>query len=215
MMQTAARGKACWRGWLASPARRLPSISERPGGRQTTSQFRRDAGRGAGHRRPQRGRQDHAVRNDLRPQPGDLGRDHLRRARHHPPLAGSGLPRRHRPDLSAQCRLRQPHGPRERDGGGPIFGREKRAFPGLRSAGRWRHRSRRRWRSSACRAGASEIAEKLPVVDRKLLMLAGALATDPRLLLMDEPVGGLNPKEMDQVMAAVRSGSPGAASRWC
>ena len=43
------------------------------------------------------------------------------------------------------------------------------------------------------------------MLDRKLLMLASALATAPKLLLMDEPVGGLNPKEIDQMMALVRS----------
>ncbi len=32
-------------------------------------------------------------------------------------------------------------------------------------------------------------------MDRKLLMLAGAMATRPKLLLMDEPVGGLKPQE--------------------
>jgi len=35
-------------------------------------------------------------------------------------------------------------------------------------------------------------------------MLAGALATRPRLLLLDEPVGGLSPREIDQMMAVVR-----------
>ncbi|QEX15095.1 ABC transporter ATP-binding protein [Hypericibacter terrae] len=49
------------------------------------------------------------------------------------------------------------------------------------------------------------ITGQLPVLDRKLLMLAGAIATSPKLLLMDEPVGGLNPKEIDQMMALVRS----------
>ena len=42
------------------------------------------------------------------------------------------------------------------------------------------------------------------MLDRKLLMLAGAIATRPKLLLMDEPVGGLSPKEIDHMMEAVR-----------
>ena len=48
------------------------------------------------------------------------------------------------------------------------------------------------------------IAGELPVLDRKLLMLAGAIATQPKLLLMDEPVGGLSPKEIDHMMETVR-----------
>jgi branched-chain amino acid transport system ATP-binding protein len=45
----------------------------------------------------------------------------------------------------------------------------------------------------------------LPVLDRKLLMLASAVATEPRLLLMDEPVGGLNAAEIDRMMTLVQS----------
>lgn len=47
------------------------------------------------------------------------------------------------------------------------------------------------------------IARDLPVLDRKLLMLASAVATEPKLLLIDEPVGGLNPHEVDDVMEIV------------
>jgi len=46
-------------------------------------------------------------------------------------------------------------------------------------------------------------AASLPVLDRKLLMLASALAAQPRILLLDEPVGGLNPSEMDRFGAQV------------
>ena len=35
-------------------------------------------------------------------------------------------------------------------------------------------------------------------------MIASAIATDPKLLLMDEPVGGLNPEEIDSIMSLVR-----------
>lgn len=51
---------------------------------------------------------------------------------------------------------------------------------------------------------ANEIASTLNLVDQKLLMIAGALATSPRILMMDEPVGGLVPQEIDRVEAVVR-----------
>ncbi len=51
---------------------------------------------------------------------------------------------------------------------------------------------------------ADAVAGALPVLDRKLLMLAGAMATRPKLLLMDEPVGGLTSAETDLMMETVR-----------
>ncbi|MBT6441226.1 MAG: ABC transporter ATP-binding protein [Rhodospirillaceae bacterium] len=48
------------------------------------------------------------------------------------------------------------------------------------------------------------IAREVPVLDRKLLMLASAIATEPKLLLIDEPVGGLTPHEIDHVMEILR-----------
>lgn len=50
---------------------------------------------------------------------------------------------------------------------------------------------------------AGEEVRNLPVFDRKLLMLAGAVVTDPSLLLMDEPVGGLTPGETDHFIGLV------------
>jgi branched-chain amino acid transport system ATP-binding protein len=46
-------------------------------------------------------------------------------------------------------------------------------------------------------------ASRLPVIDRKRVMIAAALATRPACLLMDEPVGGLNPKEVEEMMGLV------------
>ncbi len=43
----------------------------------------------------------------------------------------------------------------------------------------------------------------LKIYDKKLTMLAAALATKPKLLLLDEPVGGLSPIEADEFIALV------------
>jgi branched-chain amino acid transport system ATP-binding protein len=47
-------------------------------------------------------------------------------------------------------------------------------------------------------------ASLLSVSERKRLMLATALATQPSLLLLDEPVGGLNRQERDDMIEFVR-----------
>lgn len=48
------------------------------------------------------------------------------------------------------------------------------------------------------------LASSLSVFERKRLMLATALATQPRLLLLDEPVGGLNRTEREGMVQYVR-----------
>jgi branched-chain amino acid transport system ATP-binding protein len=49
------------------------------------------------------------------------------------------------------------------------------------------------------------VAGKLPVLARKRLMLATALATKPGLLMLDEPFGGLNPGERGQMIELIRN----------
>jgi branched-chain amino acid transport system ATP-binding protein len=47
-------------------------------------------------------------------------------------------------------------------------------------------------------------ASQLTVSERKRLMLATALSTRPKLLMLDEPVGGLNRTERDEMVELVR-----------
>lgn len=84
-----------------------------------------------------------------------------------------------------------------------TFGREARFFPGFRHARAAAEQAEEALVFAGLTEGRDRIAENLPVLDRKLLMIAGALATKPRLLLMDEPVGGLTPTEIDRVVAVV------------
>src|SRR6267143_4566254 len=49
------------------------------------------------------------------------------------------------------------------------------------------------------------LAGQLTVLARKRLMLATALAMRPQLLLLDEPVGGLNPAERTEMIGLIRS----------
>ncbi|MFX0197493.1 MAG: ABC transporter ATP-binding protein [Candidatus Hodarchaeota archaeon] len=49
----------------------------------------------------------------------------------------------------------------------------------------------------------NEIAGKLPYGLQKKLALAIAMGSDPRLLLLDEPLTGLNPAEVDEMMILI------------
>lgn len=48
------------------------------------------------------------------------------------------------------------------------------------------------------------LAKNLTIADRKRLELARALATQPRLLLLDEVMAGLNPSEVNDVLSLLR-----------
>ena len=47
--------------------------------------------------------------------------------------------------------------------------------------------------------------DELPFGTRKRVELARALASEPRLLLLDEPAGGLNHEEVEQLRALILS----------
>jgi len=84
-----------------------------------------------------------------------------------------------------------------------YFGRRNRGTPGLALDADTRRQTAAALEMVGLAGKREEIARRLPVLDRKLLMLAGALATDPKLLLLDEPVGGLNPAEIDHVVTII------------
>jgi branched-chain amino acid transport system ATP-binding protein len=46
---------------------------------------------------------------------------------------------------------------------------------------------------------AAELASSLPLGEQKLLEVARALATEPKILLLDEPAGGLNTRETEDL----------------
>ena len=50
---------------------------------------------------------------------------------------------------------------------------------------------------------AGHLAKNLPYGDQRLLEIARALATTPRLLLLDEPSAGMNPREADNLTAFI------------
>ena len=53
------------------------------------------------------------------------------------------------------------------------------------------------------RSRRSVVSGRLPLLDRKRLELGKALATRPKVLLLDEILGGLNPAEIDTAMKLI------------
>jgi branched-chain amino acid transport system ATP-binding protein len=50
----------------------------------------------------------------------------------------------------------------------------------------------------------NEVASSLPYGVQRRLEIARALATEPNLLLLDEPAAGMNPKETDELTHFIR-----------
>ena len=85
-----------------------------------------------------------------------------------------------------------------------TYGHANRAFPPLRLDGETLDRADHAIELVGLQDCAHQTVANISVLERKLLMIASALAISPRLLLMDEPVSGLNPHEIGRVMDFVR-----------
>jgi len=83
------------------------------------------------------------------------------------------------------------------------FGRHARRFPGLRLSRATRDETAQALDFVGLAARSHIRATDLPVLDRKLLMIAGAMATRPRMVFLDEPVGGLNTEEIASIQELV------------
>ncbi|HEY7397273.1 MAG TPA: ABC transporter ATP-binding protein [Gaiellaceae bacterium] len=66
-----------------------------------------------------------------------------------------------------------------------------------------RERSRELLAFTGLARKAEEVARNLPYGDQRRLEVARALATDPQLLLLDEPTAGMNPQESAEFTAFV------------
>ena len=86
---------------------------------------------------------------------------------------------------------------------GAYFGARNIVVPGLKVSAAAKRRADEAMDLVGLADSRQAIVKNLPVYKRKLLMMASALATEPKLLMMDEPVGGLNPHEIDDVMNVV------------
>ena len=87
---------------------------------------------------------------------------------------------------------------------GGIFGSILRTPRVRREEREARERGRELLRFSGLRGRDQEMARNLPYGDQRRLEVARALATDPKLLLLDEPTAGMNPQETADFTAFVK-----------
>jgi branched-chain amino acid transport system permease protein len=96
-----------------------------------------------------------------------------------------------------------------------LVGTHCRTVAGVIDAMRHSHRAGREDRESRARARAlldffgirkyeDQLAMNLPYGDQRRLEIARALATNPTLLLLDEPAAGMNPAETQELIALIR-----------
>ena len=86
---------------------------------------------------------------------------------------------------------------------GAYFGRRA-GLPGLGFDQATRDRVDRALAMTGLSSRRRSPAPLISVFDKKRLMIASALATEPEVLLLDEPFGGLNPGEIDEQIGLIR-----------
>ena len=84
-----------------------------------------------------------------------------------------------------------------------IYGHTSPIFPGFSIGSEVREKSASVLEMVGLIDHRNALTAELSVLDRKLLMVATAIVTQPRLLLLDEPVGGLTTTEMDAFQKVV------------
>ena len=167
--------------------------------RPRRQQRRLDLGRARRDRRPdrpERRRQVDAVQSDRGRAAADARLDLVRRRGRHRAAGGGALPARHRPHLPGGEKLRDHDRDRQRH--------RRRAGPQHRDARSRAARPMRCWNSAASAARANVLASDLIPSEKRRLEVARALATEPKLLLLDEVLTGLTPVEAQTGVELVR-----------
>ena len=85
-----------------------------------------------------------------------------------------------------------------------YFGKQNRFLPGLGYDRASSEKADEVMELTSLTAFAGVTAEELPVLQLKLLMIGCAIVCYPKLVLLDEPVGGLNPAEIETCASVFR-----------
>lgn len=88
---------------------------------------------------------------------------------------------------------------------GSFYGRRSAWWSGLRRSEPALRRAMTELEFVGLDGAAGQVAGPLPIYDKKRLMLACALASEPVILFLDEPFGGLTPGEVDSFMETIRA----------